>query len=414
MRKWIMFFCLATSIPAISQNGKELYFQPAFAPGAAVSKVFEEVNYIPLQTTRKSIFGRIRELIVSDKYFIIWDADTNSIYFFDKKGKFVKKFRPHKYIIKTIQLHKQRNALFISGFNKKFNFSRAEVEKMMMDPTNKSFARFTWSGYYDLTDIHKEKIETLRDFSLALVTPTIFDSNWVYSFIYTNKRWNADTDYELKVYNGKRNIKEYFPYNKKTDAIYYNPVKVSFYNTDHKDTLLFTRPYNYSIYQLTPDSCNLLYKLILPMENSLPKSFFNYTFRSKNDFDEYRTKNGSYVWELKNLYKLKDYLFFSLDYNKSYRERNFMYDESSKRFYNIGKLSPDSTNAYLPLLYNGIQYCDDTYLYSSISSSIMFQTRDNTQSRSPQYSPQLKEYFEKGNRTNNPVIIQLKIKNKIG
>src|SRR5690606_28131365 len=113
------------------------------------------VNYIPLETTKKSVFGRIRQLLVSADYFIIWDADTNFIYFFDKKGKFVKKYRPPNCTIKSIQLDKERNALFISGSNKNYNFSPAEVEKMMEDPTNKSFARFTWSAFYDLGDIHR-------------------------------------------------------------------------------------------------------------------------------------------------------------------------------------------------------------------------------------------------------------------
>jgi len=91
-----------------------------------------------------------------------------------------------------------------------------------------------------------------------------------------------------------------------------------------------------------------------------------------------------------------------------------MYDEGTKRFYNMGRVSTDSSTAYLPLLQNGIQYCDNEYLYTSISSSTMFQTRDNTQRRSPQYTPEIKEYFDKGDRTDNPVIIQLKLKNKIG
>lgn len=414
MGKWIAIFCLFLYISAASQNGKELYFQPSFAQGASASKMFEEVKYIPLQTTKKSLFGRIRELIVSDAYFIIWDTDTNSIYFFDKNGKFVKKFRPHKCIIKTIQLDRKRNALFISGFNKHFNFSRAEVEKMMSDPTNKSFARYTWSGYYDLSDIHKEKVEVIKDFSLALVTPTIFDNWWAYSFIYANRRWNEDTDYELKIYDGTKTIKQYFPYNKKSGAIYYNPGKISFFPVEDNEMLLFTRPYDYSIYTLTKDSVSLLYKFILPLENSLPKSFFEMPFRSKNDFDEYKYKNGSLVWGLRNVYKMGNYLFFSLDYNKSYREKHFMYDEGTKRFYNMGRVSTDSSTAYLPLLQNGIQYCDNEYLYTSISSSTMFQTRDNTQRRSPQYTPEIKEYFDKGDRTDNPVIIQLKLKNKIG
>ncbi|WP_162817779.1 6-bladed beta-propeller [Niabella yanshanensis] len=415
MRKWITIFCLSACYAVMGQNGKELYFQPGFASGANASKVFEEINYIPLETTKKSVFGRIKQLLVSDEYFIIWDADTNFIYFFDKKGKFIKKYRPPNCTIKSIQLDKARNAIFISGSNKNYNFSPAEVEKMMEDPTNKSFARFTWSAYYDLADIHKEKIQRLKGFSLSLVDPTIYNNNqWAYSYIFANRKFADQTEYELKVYDGEKNISQYFPYNKRNDAYYFKPGQVSFFPTDNPGVLLFTRPYHYGIYKLTSDSTSLLYSLILPFENSLSKAFFAHPFRSKNDFDQYRSQNGSFVWKIENVYQLRQYLFFSLDYNRSPRDRNFLFDESTNRFYATGKIIADSANAFLPVLSTGIQYSDGHYLYTSASSSIMFQNKDYNQAKSPQYKPVIKQYFEKGTRADNPVIIQLKPKNKIG
>ncbi len=54
MRKWMTIFCFMAYYASVGQNGKELYFQPTFASGAAVSKVFEEIEYIPLETTKKA------------------------------------------------------------------------------------------------------------------------------------------------------------------------------------------------------------------------------------------------------------------------------------------------------------------------------------------------------------------------
>ena len=415
MRKWTIFVCLLVGISVNGQNGKDLYFQPGFASGASASKVFEEINYIPLQTTKKSVFGRIRKLLVSDNYYIIWDGDTNFIYFFDKKGGFVHKYRPRRCNIKSVQLDKKRNAIFISGSDKNYNFSQTEIEKMMEDPTNESFSRFTWSGYYDLEDVRKEKVKELNNFSLALVSPVIFNHNWwAYSYISADRRWKDMTGYELNVYDGQKNIAEYFPYNKKNDAYNYRATQLSFFPTDNSEQLLFTRPFHNSIYLLTKDSFSLLYNFILPMEISLSKTFFTQSFRNRNDVDQYRSVNGGQVWGIENVYKLQHYLLFSLDYNKSWRERFFLYDESSGKFYNTGKINTDSANAYLPVLPGGVQYCDGEYLYTSLSSNYMFQSRDNNASREPQYPPALKQYFEKGTRTDNPVIIQLKLKNKIG
>jgi len=413
MRILIVITCFIFSFPVIGQTDNTLYFQPNFANGSSASKFYEEVNYIPLETTRKSLFGRIRQLLVSDQYFIIWDADTNSIYFFDKTGKFIKKYRPPKCVIKSIQLDKSRNAIFITGGNKNYRFSQAEIEKMMEDPTNTKFARFSWSGYYSLEDINKEDVQEIKHFSLALVTPTIFDANsWAYSYIYANKKWEDLTDYELKIYNGGTTTHQYFPYSKKNSSIYLQSQQVRFFPTPQND-FLFVRPYYYNIYKLTKDSVSLLYTLVLPLENSLPKSFYDYPYKTKNEIQTYRDNNGSIVWELYNLCKYNNYLFFSLDYKKNFRDRHFMFDEDSRKFFNIGKIGPDSTNAFLPIASN-IQYCDGKYLYSSISSSNMFQTKENTQQRNPKYTPALKQYFENSHREANPVIIQLKPKMKIG
>lgn len=413
MRLLTIFICLVFSLTIFGQTEKALYFQPSFAIGSSASKFYDEVNYIPLQTTRKSLFGRIRQLLVSDKYFIIWDADTNSLYFFDKAGKFIKKYRPPKCIIKSIQLDKSRNAIFITGSNKNFKFSQAEIEQMMEDPTNKKFARFSWSGYYNLEDVHKEQVIELKHFSLALVLPTIFNGNsWAYSYIYSNRKWNDVSDYELKLQNGGAALKEYFVYNKKNSAVYYQPQQISFYPIANNE-LLFTRPYNYGIYLLNKDTVSLLHTLVMPLENSLPQSFFSYPFKSKSEIENYRENNGSLVWAINNLYRLNSYLFFSLDYRKNFRERSFMYDEASGKFYNIGKVSSDSTTAFLPLT-SYLQYSDESYLYGSISSSTMFQSKESNAGKNPQYTPAVKQYFDNSSRNANPVIIQMKPKNKIG
>ena len=53
--------------------------------------LFEEINYVPLETTKKSIFGAIQQLIVTKDHFILSDRETNCIFVFFKNGKFCAK-----------------------------------------------------------------------------------------------------------------------------------------------------------------------------------------------------------------------------------------------------------------------------------------------------------------------------------
>ncbi len=414
MKKLAALLFLILNFTAFPQRGQELYFQPEFAGGAPASKVFEEINYIPLQTTKKSLFGRIKKLIVQDDYYIIWDDDTNPICFFDKTGTFIKKYRPPKCIIQSIQLNKNKNALFISGKNKHYNFSQTEIEKMMEDHTNNSFARFAWSGYYDLNDVRKKQVQELKGFSISLVSPTIFNNGqWAFSYVAANKKWSNDTAYEVNVYNDQTITRQYFPYSKMADKVYYQSSRASFYPTPDSVILLFTHPYQYSIYQLTKDTTSVLYKLILPLEISLPQSFFSGTFKTKNDVQQFKMQNRSLVWGIYDLYRLKHYLFFSLDYDRNRRERDFLYDESTKRFYSTSKIKEDSANCYLPVLPYGVQYADENYLYSSVSSAALISNMATYKNMEPKYSSVLEKFFQQITAQYNPIIIQLKPKNKI-
>lgn len=413
MRKLIFIITIQViSFWVISQNAHTLYFEPNYATGAAQSRIFENINYIPLETTKESLFGRVAQLVVTPEYFVVLDNDTKAIYFFNKSGRFIKKHNDKKYEPRTIQLDKQKNALFITSRNKAYNPTQTEIQQMMDNPLDKTTQKYIKAYYYSLNDVAKENITTVNNFEIAFARPVIFNTNqWVYSHIYANRKWADATDYELKITDGNKIISGYFPYNKQKASLFYgSPEAISFYRTLNDNTLLFTRPYNYSIYELTADSASLLYTLILPFENSLPKTFFTQSFETANQLADYKMKNAAYVWGLNNIVSFNNYLFFTLDSYKSIRERRFMFDKKSNQFYNIDKIAPDSLNTFLPIIGNGIQYFDKDYLYTSISSVNMFQAKENNKNRQLTYNTAIENYFTKSKPVANPVIIQLKPK----
>ena len=97
---------------------------------------------------------------------------------------------------------------------------------------------------------------------------------------------------------------------------------------------------------------------MLPFENTVPKTFFSKQFSSRNELREYKQTNHGYVCKINGLVPFNNYLFFSLDYQK--RDRRFLFDKSGNRFYNINRITPDSSNAFLPIMGWNIQYYDNT------------------------------------------------------
>ena len=79
-----------------STNFRTLRIDPASSRGAAASQLFDEVQFIPLETTKESMFGSISQLHLTDDSFVIWDYDTKSILIFTKEGKYRAKINGSK------------------------------------------------------------------------------------------------------------------------------------------------------------------------------------------------------------------------------------------------------------------------------------------------------------------------------
>src|SRR6187549_3838737 len=88
MMKYIILVVLFFSEDSFAQSERTLRIDPSTISSVPASLVLEEVNYIPLETTRESLFGAVSQLLITDKYFIIRDRDTHCILLFLKNGKY--------------------------------------------------------------------------------------------------------------------------------------------------------------------------------------------------------------------------------------------------------------------------------------------------------------------------------------
>ncbi|MEJ8842462.1 6-bladed beta-propeller [Lacibacter sp. H375] len=407
MRNFFFALFLLMTYVAGGQSPQTLYFDPASTIGAPASRIFESITYIPLETTKQSLFGQISRLVVTPQYFIIFDYDTQGLYFFDKSGKFIKKYKDDKYLIGSMQFFEKENALYILQSNKNFKPTQQFVDELVRNPFSQSNRKYARAVLYDLSDITKEQIKEIPEFTIYMANPyCLAPKQWAYSIILEDKDAKDSVDYELKVSDGNKAIRAYFPYAKRNSSYLSDVQNIDFFSTSNSNTLLFSRPYIYTIYQLTADSITPLYNFVLPFENTIPKSFFSKQFSSRNELREYKQMNPSYVWEINGLVPFNNYLFFSLDYQK--RDRRFLFERNGNRFYNVNRITPDSSNAFLPIMGWNIQYYDNTALYSSISSDAMFRSKETEQNKKPVYSELVKTYFDKSKSSANPVIIILK------
>ena len=91
MKKYLYtILCISQISFLYSQTVQKIRINPDQAYGGPVSDYFENIEYIPLETTKESLFGDVSEMVVTHDSYVIFDWDTKSVLFFKKEdGKFL-------------------------------------------------------------------------------------------------------------------------------------------------------------------------------------------------------------------------------------------------------------------------------------------------------------------------------------
>ncbi|PUZ24939.1 hypothetical protein DCC81_11520 [Chitinophaga parva] len=388
-------------VPTDTTKVSILRIDPSNAMGGNVSDVFSLVNYIPLETTSESIFGNISQLEILNGYYIILDYDKNAIFIFTLNGKYHSKIqgKPHSPIYKFL-INKWTNQII-----------------------------YTSDNYRTVTycDLNGKVIKTEKNMS----------SNGIPN-IYLNSHFISED--QLLSYDQYRNIdstSKYFtsytrsllrfgnpihaigmPYSQQYAKIDILSTTVGPLTTFGNDTVfLFAKPYSYDLYFVSPHCIKQVYKLVFPQASSLPADFLT---NSEYDFKriDFIQKNPEMIFALNNCYLLGNNLLFEASSYKARQDDNILYNLESGNVIAIKHILPDSLSYNLPIIdlvsanfeNIGFAYCDGSYIYTSLSSLCLFQTRDANGINQKTMPEILQSYFKKGTSKDNPVIVQLKLK----
>lgn len=407
----IFFICLFLYHPIFAQTSKidssemvTLRIDPETARGAAVADIFEEVNFIPLETTEESLFGKISRLAVTDNNFIIADWDTMCILIFSKDGKFKAKLNggmfkndagdQQKHTFYDFTLNQINNETCISIFSngKTFYF---DLNGKLIKKTPSNYVENEGPKFPDKTDIRSH---------------------------YSVKNEKDTLHYEIGLAKDNKAVANYFPYNLKQrnkDLMYSKGESII--DSKIENERFFLSYYNYNIYKLSPQKLSLAYRIIFPAINSLPFDFLDNTaYIGADKRKKYFEENPKAIYTLSNTYKIGNLLFFKTQiWDVNEKKNALIYHLNTNSLYSIGDLAPDSLSSFLPITdigfhfeftNNGFFHYDSKYLYTSYSSLAMFAFKEQSAGKNQKYNAVLSNYFKTQNRKSNPIIIQLRPK----
>ena len=378
-----------------------LRIDPETARGAAVSDVFEDVKFIPLETTSESLFGRIQQLGITKDYFIIYDGDTKAILIFSKEGKYKTKIDANR-----ISLGDDSGGA--SEFNG-FELKRENDADIIQIRASKNYVDFDLNG------------KLIKKVALTPAQSSYYFANYTVGDDMVSIKFNrptvkgSDTYHELVLAKGDDVVGRYLPFLR---SIKYRDNIGRFgsniFNYGKKDELYYVGwAGDLNIYKIKPAGVLLSYHFILPEKYSLPLDFDSNPEYIGNK-QLYFKNNREKYFQIGNAFQFGNNLFFNL-MNSSSGNKSFLYNLKKSLLLSIRNLQPDQLSSFLPVTdatfdYYGFHLFKDGYLYNSYSSLSMFNFKQDSENKSAKYSKLLQEYFSSQNKKGNPVLIMLKPK----
>lgn len=401
----LIFLILFADHGIKAQEVEKLRIDPSQAFGGRVSDYFEQVNYIPLETTKQSLFGDISQLIITDSSFVIFDWDTRSALFFTRDGRYITKTKFKEDTYPSLSHEKANHRIAVS----------------VWDPAQKK-ATLT---YYSLTGKELEEKQSVKSKTQTnLISLGDGFAVGIGNCYFSPGMIPKDSiNYLLKVYKGDSVYKSFFPYNQTVNAGACVFGNMTITPSSQEGAVYVSPPLDGGIYRVTKDTVVKLYQVVFPMSRSVPKMIAE--SKDAKLIDSLRNANWpgeNIITGISNIFLHKNLLFFKTDAKRyswsqgseTTKQYNFIYDTKTARLVSIERMSPDEQNGFLPLsnyrIYVwGLKY-EDGYFYSNVSSLQLFTAKEATADRKPKYSPAMEKYFATESRKSNPVIVQLKLK----
>lgn len=388
----IIFFMIC-SAALIAQEPIKIRLDPRASMGGEVSSVFKQIRYIPLETTKQSLFGRINQFVAVGDYFIILDYDTNSILIFFKDGRFharieggdrSKKFHPRGIWFFAVD----RRALEIS-------YNAGPTTRLVYDIHGKLLREEEGmkARYYQCLDDNR----------------IVYSNFWPadqkgHGEKWPELTWRQDsTTYKTDLYYS------YEEYPSVRGDYFASGGGGPFYGGGAGSYLNYTRLYDYSVYQIDDTSVRIRYQFVFPLAISLPQDFTTSADYEGKRFEFIKKKHRDVVNSISDFYTVSDKLFFSLHSADPNDRYDIILDLPTLEAVSLSRIIPDQSNGFLPLktiVHPGFLGVDEQHLYLSTSAFDMFAARNDAAAKKPEYDSTLQRFFTRADKNANPIIIQ--------
>jgi len=406
----VFIFTLLAHVVVRSQDPVEkqkVMIDPLNAMGGAASKYFDDVQFIPLQTTKESLFGRIDQLFVTPEYYVILDKDTEAVLFFNKDGSFHHKVNRLKFdrVFRTGSNEGQRRSIIssisIAATGDRFyvrsvfepnvlyvySFDGERVGKIMLPRYTQDYFQLK-NGYFvckQLRPYSEKRINEFVPFDISIVKDSLSAPGFYLPVNFRNATLLDDLSMHMNYFNR-------------------GPVD---------SVCLYSPDFSYTLYQLDAGGIQKEIEILLPKDLSIPLNFDTDSIY-KGKRQEW-LKGKSLVHCIWAASFVKNYLLMDLRMTNP-AAVTLLYSPQSGRLITLDKIAADIKTAYLPVSTGSrseMLFSDHENIYFSVPSVEMFAAKEAARDKHPVYPALLDNYFNTQDRKSNPVLLQLRPKSNL-
>jgi hypothetical protein len=388
---------------------RKIYLHPKSVAIEKQSKFVDSIRFIPLEMKEGFELSSNYNINIAGKYILLVDYMNKTLLMYSKEGKFVKSINYKKLGESFYPSYNQlKDQIVFFGNNKNYSLTSKDLVKIRMDwndPRNKKYFRKYTIDLKDPSLTIKKETPDEKD---IVQIHHLYGDYYLQGQITVSPLFENSLDHELKIYRNNTLVKTYFPYNRANEPRFmFSQEYVSLNRTSTDSINFITRPYCDTIYKMIGDSVSPAYQLVLPLENTLPSSFYSRPFKNKTERENFQRNNGWAMRQVHSFYETPKFISFMVGYLANYDA--YIYDKEKDITYKAKNIKSDTSQYNLQLFSNfGLMREGDKLYRAQKAADILPFFEQNKNVPIP---GELQEFIKSKPLPATPVVVEFKLKN---
>lgn len=410
-----LFYCTCTLLYSILISStaqsqlQKLYLNPKTIARGKQSKYVDSIRFIPLEIKEGVELGAYYNIQVTDNYLLITDYRNNRLILYTRDGHFIKNINYNKLGGNFYPAYQEHtNQIIFFGNNKNYALTPKDLIEIKLDwanPRNKKYFKKYTIDLNDSSLAIKKDVPEEKD---IIRVSHYYDDYYLQANITTSPLYKDSMDHEFKLYKKNQLVKAFYPYNHVNEPRFlYTTENIVPSKTDTPYINLITRPFCDTIYKMVKDSLFPAYQLVLPLENSLPASFFTKPFKNKTERENFYRNNGWLMQQVYNFYETPQFIFFLVRYLSNFD--SYIYEKQTAVTYKTKNIKADSSQYNLALLSEFSLQRKGNWFYKPLRASDLLPFFDKN--KNTPVPKELEAFLKSKPPGTTPVIVEFKFKN---